>query len=147
MHVIYQNIVESVITISNIEWEQVVIWSAMDETHSSIGVFYKLKGRFEWAEDLVEMGLLDEDSYNLVAFDLLDDIIELKEITQEKGMNEWNSMYFSIKNDKKFDVNYSFEEWDETSMRDEIVWRYKYLNIIPNEANMKYIEGVEQTLL
>lgn len=44
-------------------------------------------------------------------------------------------------------MNYSLEEWDDTSIRDEIAWRYKYLGIVPIEKHMKYIEGVEQTLL
>ncbi len=144
---LYQNIVDIVGTISDFEWEQAVIWSAMDETHSSIGVFYKMNGKFELISKLVNEGLVDKNTYNMALFDLLDAIMELKGLTREHGISEWNSMYLSIKSDKKYEVNYSFEEWDETSMRDEIVWRYKYLNIIPKEANMKYIEGVEQTLL
>lgn len=147
LNVLYQEITDYVLAISDFDWEQIVIRFTKDETHGGIMIYYKMKGHYRLDDELIEENCIDESKYDTTLFDLAGSIIKVKRVTEKNELPEWNSMIFIIKKDKKYEVSYSFEEWDETSIRDEIVWRYKFLNILPIEKHMKYIEGVEQTLL
>ncbi len=64
-----------------------------------------------------------------------------------KKQGLWKTMVLILKKDEESTIRYTYEDLIDDMFAEEIIWRYKYLNIIPNEANMKYIEGVEQTLL
>ncbi len=146
--VIYQEIKNIVIPISSFEWSKIIIHVINDELHSSIGIYYSTEdNEYVFVQELVEKGTVDRNTYTVMMFKLLNIVIKLKKVFADNKLDEWNSMIFSMEKDEDYVVNYSWEEWDDTSMRDEVVWKYKYLGIMPNEGDMKYIEGVEQTLL
>lgn len=144
---LYQEIKNIIMPISNFEWRQIVIHASKDELHSSIGIYYKVDEKYVFIQDMVEEGLIDRNDYTLMMFNLLRVIVKLKSVFESNNFDEWNSMIFVVRENEKCEVYYSFEEWDDTSMRDEVVWKYKYLGIMPDEEDVKYIEGVEQTLL
>ncbi len=144
---LYQEIKNTVLSISGFEWDKIVIKFTKDETHSGIGIFYKINDRYVFANDLVKENQIDESEYDTVLFSLADTIIKVKRVSESNELPEWNSMIFSIKRDSECEANYSFEEWGKNMFFDEVVWRYKYLNIMPSATFMKYIDGVEQTLL
>ncbi len=144
---LYLIITNYVLEISDFDWEQIVIRFTKDEMHSGITLYYKINGQYKSDDELIEENCIDEDKFDTSLFGLADSIKQVKRITQKNELPEWNNMIFIIKNDKSYETRYSFENWDEASIMDEIVWMYKYLNIIPIEKHMKYIEGVEQILL
>lgn len=147
LNVLYKEIADRVLAISDFDWEQIVIRFTKDETHSGIGIYYKINDKYVFVNDLVNESRINESEYDIVLFGLADTIIKVKRVTVSNELSEWNSMIFSMKRDSKCEVIYSFEEWGKNKFFDEVVWRYKYLNIMPSEAFMKYIEEVEQTLL
>lgn len=147
LNALYQEIMDRVLVISDFDWEQIVIRFTKDEMHGGIMVYYKIKGQYRLDDELIEENCIDENKFDTTLFKLADSIKKVKRETQKNELPEWNNMIFIIKKEKKYEVSYSFVNWDETSIMDEIVWMYKYLNIMPIEKHMKYIEGVEQTLL
>ncbi len=147
LNFLYQEIADYVLAISDFSWEQIVIRFTKDETHSGIIIYYKIKEDYRLDDELIEENYIDESKFDTTLSDLARSVKKVKRATEKNGFPEWNCMIFIIKKNKTFEVSYSFEEWDDTSIRDEIAWRYKYLNIMPIEKHMKYIEGVEQTLL
>ncbi len=145
--VMFQEINNIIVPISNFEWSQIVIHVIRDEMHSSIGIYYKFDDYYVFIQDLVENGTIDRGTYTMTMFNLLNVVIKLKKLFVDNSLDEWNSMIFSMKRNEDYLVYYSLEELDDSSMCDEVIWKYKYLGIMPNEGEMKYIEGVEQTLL
>ena len=147
LNALYQEITDQVLAISDFDWEQIVVRFTKDEMHSGIMVYYKINGQYRTDDELINVNCLDESDFDTTLFNLADSIKKVKRVTQQKVLPEWNNMIFIIKKEKNYEVRYSFVNWDETSIMDEIVWMYKYLNSMPIEKHMKYIEGVEQTLL
>lgn len=147
LNLLYQEVANIILPISNFDWEKVLIRFTKDEKNSGVGIFYKLEGEYVFVNDLVEKGVINESEYDFVLFNLASVVSKLRSVLLSKRQELWKSMIFSMKKNEKYEVNYTYDELDDDMFRDDIVWRYKYLGMLPNDANMKYIEGIEQNLI
>ncbi len=150
LNAIYEEINKLIIDNSDFEWEQVVIHSVQGEAHSTFDVDYKIKGEYISLTTLEETSVVSSDKEMAIDLGLFDSIVKLYKLGKSGAIDKWSDIVFCLKSSGEYKVIYYFNEEDITRMRDEqdrAVYRYKYLGVMPDEKNMKYIEGVEQELL
>lgn len=123
------------------KWEQMVIRICKDEFHSSIGVYCKIENVFKLIGDYLVTGELDFAQHNSINSALSDIADEMQRELKEENQDVWKTMIFTLKEDGKFEVEYSYDSLDENEFRETIRWRYNKLGMIPNEKNMKYINS------
>lgn len=144
---LYQEVANIILPISNIDWEKIIVRCTKDENNSAVGIFYRVNGEYVFINDFVKEGLINENEYDFALFSLACVVSKIRNIFVNNEQGLWKSMIYLMEKDGECKVNYTYEELDEDMFRDDIVWRYKYLGMVPNEANMHYISGVEQNLI
>lgn len=147
LKVLYQEVANIILPISNFDWEKVVIRFTKDEKNSAVGIFFKIEGKYVFIKELEREGLVDTSSYYLALISLASVVNKIQKVFKDNEQTVWKSMIYLMEKDGECKVNYTYEELDEDMFRDDIVWRYKYLGMVPNESNMHYISGVEQNLI
>ncbi len=145
INAVYEEIRNLIISNSDFDWEQFVVHAIRDEFHSEYEVHYKMGGKFFMHTELVDNGTTPDKTAML--FELFDIANKLKRLAKNGVIDMWNEMIFSYKKSGEQKVMFSLKTFDDLSISDTIVYRYKYLGIMPIEKHMKYIEGVEQELL
>ena len=143
----YKELEKIILSISQNDWEQIVVRIVKDELRNSISIFYKQDEGYVYVTDFIEAGIIDNNEYMFAMLNMTNIASKIKRIFADNKQDLWKTMIFVKNKGEESSISYTYEELDEDLFAEELTWRYKYLNIIPNEANMKYIEGVEQTLL
>ncbi len=145
LNAIYEEIKKLIIDNSDFDWEQFVVHAERDELHSGYEVHYKINGKFYMHTELVRNGTTsDKDAMIKELFNIAN---KLKGLAKNGVIDKWNEMIFSYKRSGEQKVLLNQKTFDDLSISDTIVYRYKYLGIMPIEKHMRFIEGVEQELL
>ncbi len=150
LNAIYEEIKKLIIDNSDFDWEQFAMHSVQDEAHSSFDMDYKTNEEWVDLSALRTNGAVSDDKELAIELGLFNCVKKLLNLAKNGTTPKWNNVVFSLKKSGEYKAVYYALETDITRMRDEqdrVVYRYKYLNIMPTEANMKFIEGVEQELL
>ncbi len=150
INAIYEEIKKLITDNSDFDWEQVVVHSVQGKVHSDFDVDYKINGKYTSLPMLQRNGVMPNDKKLAINLGLLDSVAKLFKLGKSGAIDKWSDIVFCLKKSGEYKVIYYFAEEDITLKRDEedrAVYRYKYLGIMPSEADMKYIEGVEQELL
>lgn len=124
-------------------WKQIVVRICKDERHNSFGIYYQEDGVFKLADEFVEAGKIDKYQYNNVLFELDDIADEIQDELRKHNQEVWKCLIFTLWNDGKFNVECSYDELDD-DFRENAIWRYKRLGMLPDEETMKYIQDLDQ---
>ena len=138
----YGKMGEVVNSLPKVGWKQIVVRFRKDERHNSIGIYFQKDGTFKLVSDLIEEEIMERYQYfNII--DELDDIAdEIQDELRKNGQKIWKSLIVTLWDDGKYEVEYSYDELDD-DFRENAIWRYKRLGIIPDEQTMKYIQNMK----
>ncbi|MBD5134782.1 MAG: DUF600 family protein [Lachnospiraceae bacterium] len=138
----YGKMGEVVNSLPKVGWKQIVIRFRKDERHNSIGIYFQKDRTFKLVSDLIEEEIMERYQYNNILSELDDIADEIQDELRKNGQKIWKSLIVSLWDDGKYEVEYSYDELDD-DYRENAIWRYKRLGIIPDEQTMKYIQNMK----
>lgn len=147
LKIYYKELEKIILSISKNDWEQIVVRFVSDEIRNGLNIFYKQDYKYVTINEYIDKGIIDKSAYMLAVLNMSGIASKIRKLDAEKKQGLWKTMVLILKKDEESTIRYTYEDLIDDMFAEEIIWRYKYLNIVPNEANMKYIEGVEQKLL
>lgn len=130
----YEMIINEVKVLFDGKWEEIVIRICKDEFHSSVGVYCKINNVFKSLMEYVDMGKFSKAQLVKLVWALGDIAEEMQEELIQQKKDVWKCLVFSLTKDDKYDVEYSYDEFDEDVPKQEAIWRYNRLGIIPDET-------------
>ncbi len=139
----YEMIKNEVKGLLNGEWEEIVIRICKDDFHSSVGVYCKIDKVFISLMNYVDMGQFSKEQLLELVWALSDVAEEMQEDLTQQKKDVWKCLVFSLTKDDKYDVEYSYDEFDEDVPKQEAIWRYKRLGIIPDETIVGNINDIK----
>ncbi|HEX9061245.1 MAG TPA: antitoxin YezG family protein [Clostridia bacterium] len=139
---VYQKIANTLNETIPEEWDRVYMYGEISEgAREAFFNYYPKESKVSvYSHDIPELFEISEDEYDKLLYELLDNVKELWQEFKNSGEEVWTNLTFILESTGKFKIDYDYTDLSEASPRKQhIIWKYKYLGIIPKDENDKKI--------
>lgn len=139
LHKHYTNISNKLNSIIPISWDYIEMYYENIDNIMFANFYFSSNEKLFYSGDIYRDFNISEDDY----IDEMDNLISCcEDLYNEFKDKKWKAIYFSLRNDFKYNVEYKDEVDENLTMSErEILWSYTKLNIIPtNKYDIDFLE-------
>ena len=137
---IYNKLTNQIISIIPVKWSKIYyLGDVGDNGKSWSNAFYfidALDGETVRSYSIPEKYNISGDEYQKIHSDLIHTLMDLYKVFKKYEQEPWYRISFTLSDDGKFNVDYSYDAMDDTSSAvREFVWAYKTFDFLFEEGN------------
>lgn len=120
------------------EWERIALYAEeTGDVSAASFYFFTSDPKYHYGENIWEEFDVDEDEFDELHIELMDIVETLWWEFKDSGEDTWWSFTFCFDRDRKFKINYCYEENNLGRMEKVLRWAYDDLGIIPHDSYRK----------
>lgn len=138
MEQLFQKIASKIYEIIPEDWDKVYLFSQVNEHASEVYFYYYPKGKSKpiYLFDIIELFEYEEKEFDQLRYDLVNYFEELWQEFRNNGQEEWTNLTLILESTGKFKVDYDYTDLsDVDDYEQQLIWEYKYLGIMPEDAD------------
>lgn len=136
---LYRQIAETVNEMIPERWGKFYFYAQISDDGGGTYFFYQPEAnleRYEYSLEIPSKYQVNEREFKLNKRKLLSLSEKMREVFKDEGQELWYSFTLTLERTGKLNVHFDYTKWFETnySFSDQfIIWKYKYLNEIPQD--------------
>ena len=143
---LYQQIGETIYDLIPEEWKKLYLYAEVSEGLSYVYFYYYPEDNAcpVYYLDIPERFYIDRREYKLKSLKLFHQFEELWKTFKEHDQEPWTNLTLFMDSSGKFKIDYDYEDLSDASpLHRRIIWKYRYLGMIPEEQeDRKFLEKI-----
>lgn len=123
-------------------WDKVYVYGEiLEDVQKGFFNYYPISSKESvYSHNIPDLFDIDEDEYDELWYQLLDNLTELWNEFKNNGQEPWTNLTFILESTGKFKIDYDYTDLsDADDSERHLIWDYKYLGIMPEDDDDKKI--------
>lgn len=138
---IYYKIADTLDEIIPESWDKIYMYGeVLKGAKEAYFYYYPSEGNNQivYSQDIPKKFNISKTEYYKLLLQLVDNITELWTEFKNNELEPWTNLTFILESNGEFNIDYDYTDLSEANpIERHIIWKYKYLNIIPEDERYK----------